>query len=73
MNLALLPSNSTDLSLSVSVLALSPSPTVTPSSVASLSSAASTNVALPADSGIGSAPSAFLSSVIVDLLSSTTR
>ena len=67
VNFVLLPVNVVDLSSFVSVL----SPTVTPSSVLPSSSAVSTNVALPADSGISSAPSAFLSIVILETSSAT--
>ena len=67
VNFVLLPVKVVDLSSFVSVL----SPTVTPSSVLPSSSAVSTNVALPADSGISSAPSAFLSIVMVETSSAT--
>ena len=59
---ALLPSTFTDLT---PLATASPPLILTPSSVLPSSSAVSTNVALPADSGMGSAPNASLSRLMI--------
>ena len=69
VNFVPLPVNSVDLTLP----SASPSLIVTPSSVASSSSAVSTNVAPPASAGISSPPSSFLSIEMTDFVSNTSR
>ena len=69
VNFVLFPLNSVDFTLS----SASPPLIVTPSSVAPSSSAVSTNVAPPASAGISSPPRAFLSIVITDFVSNTSR